>query len=140
MLRGRALRACLVAVAFLGSGGCGGGGLTVDPPPTPPATPTPGWTDALVADCGNHDHAYGPIAAERPITFDGRLSRTPHPPITAYKWSFGDHTEGVGVTPTHIYHREGYEPERTFVVTLRIVDSAKQSATCQTSVLVTDLY
>jgi hypothetical protein len=82
------------------------------------------------------------VFAGRPITFDGRDSTTPRPPIVNYNWDFGDGTTGIGPTPTHIYMKTtaygGYE--KTFTVTLQIIDAAGERATCQTTCLVTHLY
>ncbi|MEO1266982.1 MAG: PKD domain-containing protein [Myxococcota bacterium] len=67
-----------------------------------------------------------PVAAAGPdvfgdvgvaIRFNGLASQDPDGTIVAYRWDFGDGTEGMGESPTHAYGAEG-----NYTVTLTVVD------------------
>jgi hypothetical protein len=134
---------CTLALALMAACSSGPAGPPgTQPTPTATANPTATPADAsLKADCGR-PRGYGPVFGGRPITFDGRGSTTPHPPIASYNWDFGDGTQGIGPTPTHVYVKgDRFGPyEMTFTVTLQIVDAAGDRSTCQTTCFVTHLY
>jgi hypothetical protein len=110
--------------------------------PAPTASATPTDTVPLKADCG--PETYGPVSADEPVVFDGRGSSTPHGPMRAYQWNFGDGTIGYGVTPTHNYYNDYPDLRRrsmtTFTVTLTIVDREHQTASCTTKCIVFGYY
>ena len=53
-----------------------------------------------------------------PLQFDGTKSNDPDGTITNYEWNFGDTTIATGVTPTHIYQKEG-----NYTITLKVTDN-----------------
>ncbi len=55
--------------------------------------------------------------AGRPITFDGTASSDPDGEIVAWRWSFGDGSDGSGATVTHTFAAEG-----VYEVTLTVTD------------------
>ncbi|EXJ13943.1 PKD domain-containing protein [Imhoffiella purpurea] len=67
--------------------------------------------DAPVAEAGEDVR----ICANTPLTFDGTGSRDFDGVVNAYRWDFGDGTQGGGPNPTHLYTRAG-----DYAVTLTI--------------------
>lgn len=111
---------------------------------TPTSTPNATGTDTpipLRASCGPTRYD---VSVDSPVVFDGRGSSTPHGPIRSYHWDFGDGTIGQGVTPTHEYHNDVPDVSNptyhTFTVTLTIVDSALEAASCTTQCTVYAYY
>lgn len=130
--------AAVLAIGAAGPAGCGKTTTTKtsDTPTTPSPAPLPAVN--LVADPGG---PYEAIAG-RAVTFSGLDSTTPNPPITSYRWDFGDGSEMVDApTPSHVYVNEIFlDTYRSFAVTLTISDSAGKSATATTSCRVSYHY
>jgi RHS repeat-associated protein len=64
-------------------------------------------------------------AQQTPIQFQGDASSGS---ITSYQWSFGDGSEGSGVSPTHTYAASG-----NYSVSLTVTDNSSGSATAYTT-------
>ncbi len=67
-----------------------------------------------------------PVFRDQPITFDASSSTAPGSTIVSYDWSFGDGTNGVGVTATHAYRRSGIYP---VTLTVENADGVVRSVT-----------
>lgn len=127
--------AIAIASGPAGPVGCGTTEKTAPEVTTPSDTPAP--SVSLAADPGGPYEAI----ADRSVTFSGLGSTTPDPPITSYRWDFGDGSGTVdAATPSHVYESGGRAGYETFTVTLTIIDSAGNSTTATTTCRVTYLY
>lgn len=66
------------------------------------------------------------------VSFDASASHDPDGTIVSYEWDFGDGTNGIGITTTHIYKKPG-----TYVVTLTVKDATGNTSTDTMTVNVT---
>jgi PKD repeat protein len=89
-------------------------------------------TAAVVGTAAPTASPGGPYFTEpnTPVNFDGSGS-TDNTGILSYAWNFGDGTTGKGAQPSH-----GYSSTGTYTVTLTVKDTALQTATSSTTVLV----
>ena len=87
---------------------------TAAPPPNQP--PTAAFTSSCTA---------------RTCSFNGSGSTDPDGTVTGYTWTFGDATNGTGVSPSHTYAADG-----TYTVTLTVTDNAGASASISHQVAV----
>lgn len=65
------------------------------------------------------------------VSFDGSASTTSNPPITAYRWTFGDGSEATGATTSHVYTTAG-----TYYAELTVEDSKGLFGKVNTPVIV----
>jgi len=68
--------------------------------------------------------------AEKPVSFDGTGSADNHY-VASYKWDFGDGTTSDEAKPKHTYSAEG-----TYTVSLTVYDSAGNSDTVKTEIVI----
>lgn len=84
-----------------------------------------------VAPSAGFSYSPDPAKAPATISFDAAQSDDPDGTITAYSWSFGDGTNGTGITPSHLYSAQG-----NYDVSLTVTDSDAQTATTTQTVIV----
>ena len=79
---------------------------------------------------------YSPSSGESPLTvsFDASSSYDSDGTIATYQWTFGDGSNGTGVTTSHTYTTTS---NRTYTTTLRITDNDGAQATATHTVSVT---
>jgi PKD repeat protein len=97
------------------------------------ASSTPATTTVTIANRPPVANAGGPYTGVRraPVTFNGSGSSDPDGDALTYAWDFGDGTQGMGVTPSHVYATLG-----TFTVTLVVSDGHVSSAPSTTTVTI----
>ncbi len=103
-----------ITLTYQGGGGGGPSGPSNDPP---------------TADAGGPYSDY----ANNSIIFDGSASNDTDGSITNYTWSFGDDSNGYGVTPTHTYTNQG-----NYTVTLTVKDNEGATDTDTTSATISE--
>ena len=94
----------------------------------------------LLTGCGNlspvASFTYTPSSGETPLTvsFNASSSHDSDGIIVTYQWTFGDGSNGTGVTTSHTYTATS---NRTYNVTLTVTDDGEAQATDSQVVLVT---
>jgi PKD repeat protein len=99
-------------------------------------TSAPATATVTISNQAPVANAGGPYSSTRlqAIVFDGSGSSDPDGDSLTYEWSFGDGTNGTGVSPSHTYAQLG-----SFTVTLVVRDGTTASAPATASVTITNV-